>query len=168
MTDFWDWAVKVYGGEGVAEACLRLQDEDGQNVPLLLWAIWLACEGWSVSESQARKAADLARNWSSELIAPLRLLRRRLKTELSTGDEALRLPLREKIKAIELEAERALMLQLAGLNDLMKIDLNQSVNRQAFNNLRVMSQAWDHVVPESALLRLIEALSDGRFLQYNL
>jgi len=168
MTDFWDWAVKVYDGEGVAEACLRLQDEDGQNVPLLLWAIWLACEGLAVNESQARKAADLARNWSNELIAPLRLLRRRLKTELSTGDEALRLPLREKIKTIELEAEHALMVQLAGLGGFMKIDLNQSVNRQAFDNLRLTSLAWDRVVPEGALLRLIEALSDGRFLQYNL
>jgi uncharacterized protein (TIGR02444 family) len=165
---FWNWAVKAYGGEGVAEACLSLQDEDGQNVPLLLWAAWLASEGFGLTDSLAAEAAVLTRNWSDELIVPLRLLRRRLKTELSTGDEALRLPLREKIKAIELEAERALMTKLAGLEVAVKYDVNHGVKVLALANLHAVSQAWGGVVPETGLSRLIEALSDGRFLQYNL
>ncbi len=164
----WNWAVKAYGGEGVADACLSLQDEDGQNVPLLLWAAWLANEGFGLTDSLAAEAAMLARNWSDELIVPLRLLRRRLKTELSTDDEALRLPLREKIKAIELEAERALITKLAGLEGSVKFEINQDVKVISAVNLRIVSQAWGRVVPKARLSRLIEALSDGRFLQYNL
>ena len=165
---FWNWAVKAYGGEGVAEACLALQDEDGQNVPLLLWAAWLASEDFGISDSLATEAAALARNWSDELIVPLRLLRRRLKTELSTGDEGLRLPLREKIKTIELEAERALMTKLTGFEVTIKSDINQDIRSAAVANLRAVSQAWGRGVSETGLSRLIEALSDGRFLQYNL
>jgi uncharacterized protein (TIGR02444 family) len=165
---FWDWAVKAYGGDGVAEACLSLQDKDGQNVPLLLWAAWRATQGVALSESQAREAAVLARNWSDELIVPLRLLRRRLKTELSTDDEALRLPLREKIKAFELEAERALMAKLEALEGAKESLINHQVKAVCAVNLQAVSHAWSGDVPESGLLRLTEALSDGRFLQYNI
>ena len=35
----WDWALAVYGQDGVGEAALRLQDAHGQNVPFLLWAV---------------------------------------------------------------------------------------------------------------------------------
>ena len=41
----WDWAVAAYGADGVADACLELQDAAGQNVPLLLWAAWTARTG---------------------------------------------------------------------------------------------------------------------------
>jgi uncharacterized protein (TIGR02444 family) len=163
----WDWAVRAYGGDGVAEACLCLQDEDGQNVPLLLWAVWLADQGIELGESPAGKAAALARNWSDDLIGPLRLLRRRLKTELTVADEAVRLPLREKIKAIELEAEQALMIKLAALKGAGKADINYNLSGLAMSNLRVVSRKWGGNIPETGLARLIEALSDGRFLQYN-
>ena len=165
---FWNWSVKAYGGAGVAEACLSLQDDYDQNVPLLLWAAWLVSEGFDISDSQAAEAAGLARKWSDELIVPLRTLRRRLKTQLSMADEALRLPLREKIKAIELEAERALITTLSERVDTQNFNKNQDVMVLAAANLRAASQAWGGAVPESALSRLIEALSAGRFLQYNL
>jgi hypothetical protein len=79
----------------------------------------------------------------------------------------LRLPLREKIKAIELEAERALMTRLAGLEGGVKFDINQGIRPVVLVNLCAVSQAWGRGVPESGLSRLLEALSDGRFLQYN-
>ncbi|HRJ63367.1 MAG TPA: DUF2390 domain-containing protein, partial [Brevundimonas sp.] len=28
----WDWALKAYAADGVADACLELQDAAGQNV----------------------------------------------------------------------------------------------------------------------------------------
>lgn len=163
----WDWAVRAYGGEGVAGACLSLQDEGGQNVPLLLWAAWLAGQGIELGESPAGKAAALARNWSDDLIVPLRALRRRLKTQLTQGDEAARLPLRDKIKAIELEAEQALMTKLAALEVMGKPVINYNLSGLAMTNLRAVSRKWGGTMPEAGLARLIEALSEGRFLQYN-
>ncbi|ESQ94600.1 TIGR02444 family protein [Asticcacaulis benevestitus] len=162
--DFWTWAVKAYGGEGVAAACLSLQDDHGQNVPLLLWAVWL--DG-PVDEALALKAAELARLWSDEVIVPLRFLRRRLKTALTEGDAAHRLPLREKIKGLELEAERALMAQLVVLENSVKFETNQNVNARTMASLRRVSGAWGEVAPDLALERLTEALIKGQFLGYD-
>lgn len=162
--DFWNWAVKAYGGEGVAEACLSLQDDHSQNVPLLLWAAW---HGALLDKALALKAADMARIWSGEVIVPLRILRRRLKITLTDGDEVHRLPLREKIKGLELEAERALMDQLVAFKNPIKFETNQSVNAQAFANLRTVSAAWGDIVPDAGLERLTEALIKGQFLGYD-
>jgi len=98
MSEFWDWAVAAYARPGVAEACLELQDTSGQNVPLLLWAVW---RGGDVAA-----AVGLARAWDDEVVGPLRGVRRRLKG--GAGAEALS----ERVKAVELEAERTLMLAL--------------------------------------------------------
>lgn len=162
--DFWNWAVKAYSGDGVAEACLSLQDDDGQNVPLLLWAAW---HGAPLDQALAMKAADMARIWSGEVIVPLRILRRRLNTALTEGDDAQRLPLREKIKGLELVAERALMDQLVVLENPEKFEEYQSVNAQALANLRMVSAAWGDIVPDAGLERLTEALIKGQFLGYD-
>ncbi len=106
MTEFWDWAVATYARPGVAEASLRLQDEHGQCVPLLLWAAWAGEPGL------AMEAALLARAWLP-VIEPLRGVRRRLKVEVSAGDETDRLALRNDVKGVELRAEKALMARLA-------------------------------------------------------
>lgn len=169
MNDFWGWAVRAYAGKGVADLCLSLQDDDDQNVPLLLWAAWLATEG-RAADSVAADAANLVRQWSEAAILPLRTVRRRLKTEVADGDEAWRLPLREKIKAAELEAERGLMAQLAALRtpDVpVKNDTNHTINAQVAQNLRVVARAWHEKVPGEALMRLSQALSDGQFLRYD-
>ena len=98
MSEFWDWAVAAYARPGVAEACLDLQDTHGQNVPLLLWALW---RGGDVTA-----AVTMARSWEKDVTGPLRGVRRRLKGR--TGAEALR----DRVKAVELEAERVLMSAL--------------------------------------------------------
>ncbi|ESQ87489.1 hypothetical protein ABAC460_19370 [Asticcacaulis sp. AC460] len=115
MSEFWDWAVESYGREGVAQACLRLQDDHDQNVPLLLWAAWASLHGVRIDEGLAARAAEMALAWADEVIVPLREVRRRLKTALHSGDDDGRLRLRERVKAVELEAEKALMAQLETL-----------------------------------------------------
>jgi hypothetical protein len=79
-------------------------------VPLLLWAAWAGEADAVVTEA----AVSAARAWLA-IIEPLRAARRRLKTEVSPGDETDRLDLRIAVKALELEAERALMTRLAAL-----------------------------------------------------
>lgn len=154
MTDFWDWAVKAYARDGVADACLALQDDHGQCVPLLLWAAWRARVGQGIGESEASKAAGIARLWSEDVVAPLRQVRRRLKTPLESGDEAIRLPLREKIKALELDAERALMARLEALVP------EKSYAKQAIGeSLLRVARAWSSEVPKDGLAGLAEALT---------
>ncbi|QJR80834.1 TIGR02444 family protein [Alteromonas pelagimontana] len=38
--NFWEYSIELYGIEGVAAACLKLQDEHGVNINLLLLMCW--------------------------------------------------------------------------------------------------------------------------------
>jgi uncharacterized protein (TIGR02444 family) len=154
MTDFWDWAVEAYARDGVADACLALQDDHGQCVPLLLWAAWRVQLGQGVGESEAAKAAGIARVWSDEVVAPLRQVRRRLKTVLDNGDEAARLLLREKIKTLELDAERALMARLEALPPV-KSYAKQGIGESVLK----VARAWSSDLPKDGLAGLAEALT---------
>lgn len=153
-TDFWEWALNAYGREDVAEACLALQDDHDQCVPLLLWAAWRANDGVGVGAAEAVKAAGIARVWADEVVGPLRQVRRRLKSALENGDDAVRLPLREKIKGLELEAERALMHRLSGISEE-----KTQVKQKFVDALMAAARAWATEVPKEGLNRLAEALT---------
>lgn len=108
----WDWALKVYARQPVAEACLNLQDAHGQNVPYLLWAAWMAEEGRS---ADLKEAARMMRAWDGEIGAPLRGVRRALRAARPPVDEASKEALRDAVKAVELKGERVLMESLEAL-----------------------------------------------------
>lgn len=163
--DVWSWAVAAYGAPGVAEQCLDLQDAHDQNVPLLLWAAWAATQG-GVSDVMASLAAGMARTWSEEVIVPLRRVRRRLKQPLSDEDTGARLALREQAKAMELQAEKVLLEQLAALSgagDRRSDDLMPAVMLDAL--LKVAS-AWSEDYPAEKLARLTQTLSEWQKLRY--
>ena len=102
----WDWAVAAYRRPGVAQACLTLQDDHGQNVPLLLAAAWAAAEGRRLDIGPA---VALTEGWEADVVSLLRAIRRSLKTAHAGVDDPPRLALRTRIKAVELEAERVLL-----------------------------------------------------------
>lgn len=110
---FWDWAVKAYARQPVADACLNLQDAHGQNVPWLLWAAWMAQEGRS---ADLKDAARMMRAWDVEIGAPLRSVRRALKPARPLVDETAKETLRDAVKVVELRGERVLMESLEALS----------------------------------------------------
>lgn len=106
----WRFCLRVYAAPGVADACQALQDETGADIPLLLAALWSAVEGPGVLDADALTAMDAAvSDWRDNVIRPLRRTRRWMKT---AGYEAH--PLRERVKADELAAERHELAALAG------------------------------------------------------
>ena len=42
---FWNFSLELYAGEGVAEACLDLQERRGCDVNILLFCCWLGASG---------------------------------------------------------------------------------------------------------------------------
>ncbi|ESQ74982.1 TIGR02444 family protein [Asticcacaulis sp. AC402] len=158
---FWDWAVAVYGRGSVAEACLRLQDEGGHNVPLLLWAAWAGVHGVRIGDDLASQAAAIARVWSDEVIVPLRKVRRRMKAALHDGDDRDRMTVRNLVKATELEAEKALMAQLTELvvpGALLPPGDQATAISEA---LRPVAGAWSPDRDDKALVQLSQALTKG-------
>lgn len=109
----WDWALQVYARQDVADACLSLQDAHGQNVPYLLWAAWAAGEG---RVADAKAAAQLMKRWDAEVGAPLRGVRRALKTPFPAVADTAREPFRDALKGVELHGERVLLESLEALS----------------------------------------------------
>ena len=149
----WDWAVAAYGAPGVGEACLALQDSHDQNVPLLLWSAWVAATGRKPDAETIEAACDTARAWDSVVVAPLRSVRRILKAPVPDIDDGPRESVRNRIKALELEAERHLLDALEAL-----APEPSGPARPIIDGLAATARMWADVTPRPALVRLADAL----------
>lgn len=156
MTDLWTWAATAYARPGVAEACVRLQDEQAENVPLLLFAGWSAATGRELDAETVEAACDVARAWEELATAPLRAVRRTLKTRNPDLDDARRERVRALVKAAELDAERALLEDLEAL-----APAPTGPARPLAPALVTAAKAWTRMVPRAQLEALASLLSQG-------
>lgn len=149
----WDWAVAAYAAPDAADACLALQDHHEQNVPLLLWSAWVAATGRRPDEETIEAACDTARAWDSVVVAPLRAVRRTLKAPVPDIDDGPRESVRNRIKALELEAEKHLLEALEAL-----APPPSGAPRPAIDGLAATTRVWSRITPRPALIRLADAL----------
>ncbi|MFI5020941.1 MAG: TIGR02444 family protein [Alphaproteobacteria bacterium] len=119
--EFWDFSLAVYGREGVAAACLALQERHGADVNLLLFCCWHARSGRGALAGEGlRRAAAAVEPWHGQLVRGLRAVRVRLRCPSAPLPQAtdallaeLAEALRKKVAAVELEAEHLEQLLLA-------------------------------------------------------
>lgn len=114
---FWDFSLDLYGKPGVAVACLRLQDRLGLDVNLLMAGCWVAASGGGrLGDVDWRRIIDATAGWRVAVVEQLRTARRRMKDADFPGmPGGLADSLRARIKTLELDAEHAQQLALAGL-----------------------------------------------------
>jgi uncharacterized protein (TIGR02444 family) len=108
-SDLWNFSLTTYARPGVEQACLQLQSA-GVNVCLLLCGAWLGQRGVACDEQRLQQLRSVAVAWDTDVVRPLRALRTQWKAA-ATEDADLH-TLREQVKALELEAERHLLLRL--------------------------------------------------------
>ncbi len=102
----WDFALVVYRRDGVAEACLALQDSHGIDVNVLLFCCWLGASGrGALSAKEMAGALALVDRWHQGVVRRLRAVRTGLKGGLGDIDVQFSDPLRGQIMASELDAE---------------------------------------------------------------
>jgi len=147
--DLWSFALSTYARPGVEAACLRLQ-EQGADVCLLLCGAWLEQRGVALEPERMRTLQQLARPWQAQVIEPLRQLRVQWRAK-AQQDEQLA-TLRERVKALELDAERQLLTRLEELTQAWpKVEMTQprwleglaaedaaNLDHDALQQLRVM------------------------------
>lgn len=110
---FWDWSLEIYGRSVVEASLLDLQYRLGLDVNLLLFACWIGATGRGcLSDSEWARLIDGTDDWRTNVIEPIRAVRRHLK---GRGDMPGASKLRERVKALELEAEHAAQLAIAGM-----------------------------------------------------
>lgn len=102
----WDYARAVYAAPGFSAAALRVQDECGADVCVLIWLLW---RGRGVTAAGLRVVLDEIAPWRQAVVLPLRAARRGMKGV--PGAEGVR----ERVAALEIEAEREQLERLAGM-----------------------------------------------------
>ncbi|USW96263.1 TIGR02444 family protein [Pseudomonas proteolytica] len=110
--DLWSFALSTYARAGAEDACLRLQ-EQGADVCLLLCGLWLEQRGVALEPGRVQALRTIADPWQADVVQPLRRLRKQWRC-MAQQDVELG-ALREQVKALELEAERQLLLRLEAL-----------------------------------------------------
>ncbi len=111
-TPFWRFSLHFYRQPGVSDACIALQDRCGVDVNLLLFLFWLADSGRLLTSDEIKNLDDSVRDWRNLTIIPIRDARRKLKGVRTLVDPGMQEAFRNRVKAVELEAER---LQQEGL-----------------------------------------------------
>ena len=107
----WEFSLDFYARPGVSAALIELQDRAGLDVNLILFALWHGLSGRGRLDDERLAVADQAvRAIQTEIVTPLRALRRRLRTDPDADIQHLR----EAIKALELDAEKIAQARLAG------------------------------------------------------
>ena len=107
---FWRFSLVFYSRPGVADVLLRLQDRDGCDVNLILFALWCGAVLRRRLDAADLAAAEAAAAPPRDIVVPLRELRRRLKPQADLGVPDLR----RRIAALELAVERRVQERLAG------------------------------------------------------
>lgn len=161
--DFPAFANALYCQPGMADRLLTLQDRYGADVNLLLLCCWYGLEHGRLSATLLPRARQLAKEWHTQIIGPLRDCRRRMKTTrpgaaLISGCEDGYRALREQIKAAELAAEQQLEREL---QQLCEQDSDPSHTGRTRETLGANLQEYWQSSPDAAVQELFDALLDA-------
>lgn len=159
----WKFALDLYRQPDVAADCLRLQDEHGLDVSLLLVALWLGSERRVALNSVALgEAQAIARDWAAVAVTQVRAARRGVKLSPFIGDPAV-VSFRAKLKSAEIEAERieiGLLYRWAEGRDWP--ELSSETGEPALQNLWLVLAAYGPSCDlPPALVRALSTLNAG-------
>jgi uncharacterized protein (TIGR02444 family) len=105
--DSWAFALDIYARPGVADACLKLQNEAGVDVIMLLMVAYAAVRHRIfLTPSEIRELDEACRPWREQIVQPLRAIRSGLKSGPLPAPNSETEQFRSTIKAAELAAER--------------------------------------------------------------
>jgi uncharacterized protein (TIGR02444 family) len=163
-TPFWRFSLHFYRQPGVSEACIALQDDCGVDVNLLLFLLWLADDGQLLSVDEVRRLDDTVRDWRNLTIIPIRDARRRLKGAKTLVEPGKQEAFRNKVKAVELEAERLQQEALYGFTQSGPLGKGAAPPAAARGNVSAYERIMSVTFPRNAmdvLLGAFDSLEHG-------
>jgi uncharacterized protein (TIGR02444 family) len=100
------FALALYGSDGVADACLYLQNRHNLDVTLVLFAAFVGAERRQrLTTSSLDTARAHVAAWHTEVVRPLRAVRQRLKTGPAPAPDEITAHLRRRLQQVETAAE---------------------------------------------------------------
>jgi uncharacterized protein (TIGR02444 family) len=106
---FWNYSNTIYSLDGVPRACLNLQDGYGLDVNMVLFCCWYGITYAEIDEKLFSHCLNYSHHWTEKTVKPIRNVRIWLKTSAYSeysDDTDICMNYREKIKKVELEAEK--------------------------------------------------------------
>lgn len=112
---FWNFSLEVYAAEGVARACLELQERRRLNVNVMLLCVWLGASGRGTLTVDRLKALLVEiEPWHSGVVTATRAVRGRIRNgDWPTAPMEAVQAARRHIADAELSAEHVEQLMLA-------------------------------------------------------
>jgi len=155
---FWQFSLRFYRRPEIPPLCIALQDEQGVDVNLLFFILFLSLNSRQLKAEDVKRIDASIRDWRTKVVQPLRTIRRELKTGIPPLDAQHSEALRNAIKRDELQAER---LQQEALErnfppNSIGTPATPSVAAQA--NIAAYS-AIIGTLPQSAINTLLQALA---------
>ncbi len=153
----WRFSLAFYRRPGVADACLRLQDEAGIDVNVMLYLLFLAAYGIRLSADEMDRIEAVAKDWREAVVVPLREIRRKLKAPLGAFALAVTADLRNDVKRIELAAER---IEQQALEPLIALEPAppEPIDRRAIAHANLLLYgARGKGLPAEPLQRILDA-----------
>ncbi len=158
----WRFSLAFYRQPGVADACIRLQDEAGVDVNVMLYLLYLAGRGKAISAAEMSRIEAVTADWRSAVVMPLREIRRKLKSPLGVFAPAVTAELRNDVKRIELGAER---IQQQALENLIALDAEPPANGDRRDLARANMARYGArlgALPQEPLDLILEAFAQYR------
>ena len=153
----WAFCLALYARSEVEEACLNLQDRHGFDVMLVLFCVYAGRVGQALDRATLDDAIAIGRSWGSDIVGPLRLVRRRLKTPPVGVDPHDAYRLRTRLQALEQDAERIQHEQLSKLLSGKSVPSAQTARA----NLRAYAQALGISAPQAFDVLVTAAFPKG-------
>ena len=159
-TPFWRFSLNLYRQPGVSDACIALQDGCGVDVNLLLFLFWLASDDRQLAAADVKLLDDNVRDWRNLTIIPIRDTRRKLKGAKTFVDPAKQEALRDKVKAVELEAEKLQQEALYAFTQSGPLGKPSEPPAAARGNVAAFERAMGASFPKASVDVLVNAF-DG-------
>jgi uncharacterized protein (TIGR02444 family) len=158
-SSLWTFSLKLYAEQAVADVCLSLQDQFDADVNVVLFMLWSAARGRRLSLREVGDIVELVKPWQIQVVRPLRLARRSLKTPPPDWTLQETEALRQRIKADELEAERLQQQVLAHFAQANEIGQPDTVRAASLSNLESYAKRLNVAFPDQAISVLVASLS---------
>jgi uncharacterized protein (TIGR02444 family) len=129
----WEFSLAFYSRRDVPALLLALQDDIGADVNLILFGLWRAKQGRSLSPTEFAALDSVIAEWRRGVVEPIRAVRRTIKT-FEDGSPATS-SLYTSVKRLELDSERIAQARLEAAKDVAAGSIDHAPERAAVLNL---------------------------------
>jgi uncharacterized protein (TIGR02444 family) len=155
---FWRFSLGFYRQPGVSDACIALQDEAGVDVNILLFLLWNATLGRTLSNGAVAELERKIGPLRDATVIPLRTLRRALRTPPPVVEAGAAEAFRTHVKRVELEAERLQQQTMYELASSMTFGSASAAGAAARQSVAAYQAMCPRVFPQPALDTILSAI----------